>query len=186
MQPLVYRKYIPISIGIMSYIPELADGVLISPIENETFFIVHTPGTALRLRINELTRTLLTMIDGRRNVDELTHALNVNPSAFVSIQQVDQVIKQTLEPYGIVKSKNTLPFKDNVPYLRLRMTLLPGSIVSSIGKVLRVLIPAKPWLFIMFLTTVVTVIYVREISFTALTGFITPERVLGYFVFSIF
>jgi len=170
----------------MSYIPELADGVLISPIENETFFIVHAPGTALRLRINELTRTLLTMIDGKRNIAELTHALNVDPAAFVSIHQVDQVIKETLQPYGIVKSKKALAVTDHVPYLRLRMTLLPGSIVSSIGRVLHVLIPAKPWLFILFLMTVVTVIYVHEISFAALTGFITPERVLGYFIFSIF
>jgi len=170
----------------MSYIPELADGVLISPIENETFFIVHTPGTALRLRINELTRTLLTMIDGKRNVAELTQALNVDPAAFVSILQVDQVIRETLEPYGIVKSKKALPVSDNVPYLRLRMTLLPGFMVSSIGRVLRILIPAKPWLFILFLMTVITVIYVREISFAALTGFITPERILGYFIFSIF
>lgn len=170
----------------MSYIPELAQGVLISPIENETFFIVHTPGAALRLRVNELTRTLLTMIDGRRNVDELTHALNVDPAAFVSIQQVDQLIKETLEPYGIVKSKKALPVNDNVPYLRLRMTLLPGSVVSPIGRVLRVLIPNKPWVFILFLITVMTVIYVREISFAALTGFITPERVLEYFIFSVF
>ncbi len=170
----------------MSYIPELADGVLISPIENETFFIVHTPGTALRLRINELTRTLLTMIDGKRNVHELTHALNIDLAAFVSIRQVDQVIKETLEPYGIVKSKKALPVNDRVPYLRLRMTLLPGSIVSSIGRVLRVLIPAKPWPFILFLLAAITGIYLREISFTALTGFITPERILGYFIFSIF
>jgi putative peptide zinc metalloprotease protein len=126
------------------------------------------------------------MIDGKRNVDELTHALNVDPAAFVSIQQVDQVIKETLEPYGIVKSKKALPASDRVHYLRLRMTLLPGSIVSSIGRVLHVLIPAKPWPFILFLLAAITGIYLREISFTALTGFITPERILGYFVFSIF
>lgn len=170
----------------MSYIPELADGVLISPIENEAFFVVHTPGTAFRLRINELTRTLLTMIDGKRSVAELTHALNVDPAASVSIQQVDQVIRETLEPYGIVKSKNASPAKEKVPYLRLRMTLLPGAIVSPIGRVLRVLIPAKPWRFILLLLAALTGIYVREISFTAFTGFITPERILGYFIFSIF
>lgn len=170
----------------MEHIPELAEGILINQVENEVFYVVYQPETDFRLKVNELTRTLLALIDGKKNITELTRALNDRSGNEVSTQQINQLIKETLEPCGIIKSAIAIIPKDRAPYLRLRMTLIPGSIVSKIADALKFLLPNNPWPLILLLSGLVSMIYLFTLSIAGLTNFITPENILFYMPLSLF
>jgi putative peptide zinc metalloprotease protein len=169
------------------YIPELNGELEIEQIENDTCYFVHQASGDFRLRVNEQTRQLLLLINGQRNLQDLTYALNrQNKSAEISVQQVMKLIKETLQPCGIIKpgEEETLIRSRNT-YLNLRMNLLPSNVVSHISFLFRSLINKHIWLVLGLLVFALTLFYSLGITTSGLKNFAEPLSLFYYILFSI-
>jgi len=165
----------------MDYTPELEDDVFISQIENEPYSFVHQANYDVRLRVNAQTHYLLQLIDGEKTISELTTLVNNHFNQNISKQEIDRFIKNTLEPSGILKTSREIIKKERAPYLNLRMTLIPHSIVSKITRYFQFLFFDQLWYVIGTLLVALGVMYASTISFHDISHFITPAYILSYF-----
>src|SRR5687768_12448685 len=113
----------------MEYTPELSDSVFIAKIENDANYFVHQPCYDVRLKINAQTHFFLKLMDGEKTISELIILMNNHFNQNISKDEIDRLIKDTLEPNGIIKTNREVVKKDRAPYLTLRMTLVPHDIV---------------------------------------------------------
>ena len=170
----------------MDYTPELCADVFIAKIENDSHYFVHQQLYDLRLRVNAQTHYLIKLIDGKKSLSELTTLMNSHFNQNISKHEIDRFIKDTLEPYGIMKSNREMIKKEQASYLNLRMTLIPHSLVSKITRYLQFLFFDKIWHVIGILLTGLGIVYASTISFHAMSRFVTPAHIALYLPLAFF
>jgi putative peptide zinc metalloprotease protein len=122
-----------------SYIPELADALSITPFDSSTYLICVDSEKKSKLKISSASKILIDQIDGRKDIEEITHSFNQLSGSALSTESVIQIFRNQLLGYGVLKDDDDrkIRIKDN--YLKLRFTLFKEKTVQRM---------AAPFLFL--------------------------------------
>ena len=134
-------------------VPQLADGVQFHSFDSNTH-LVQQNHYGHQLRINEVTYRLLTLIDGRRNIAEITNIYNQDSSSSMAAEKIHGLLFEYFSKWGIVQTDNPVQKRSKDGYLMLRITLLPVTLLRYITPYFRFLFqPAFFWISIMCMST---------------------------------
>lgn len=148
-----------------SFVPSLTDDISFVKFNDSKYTVCIENGQSIKLNIGLATKILLDKIDGRRNVEELTHLLNDDLGTKFDVNDTLKVFKTQLIGYGIFHDDNGRKIKGMDNYLKLRFIILPANWVKVMASQLTFLFEKYMfWWSLLLGTLYVTGVYFSKLS----------------------
>ncbi len=125
------------------HIPRLVEDYSIIPYDKNVFTLCIEAVRPIKLNIDYHTKQLLELMDGKRNLEEITDQFNSGNSFDLTINDTVQIFKERIVGFGILEGDGVgkIKIKDN--YLRLRIVLFSTQLVTILASYLKFLFEEK-------------------------------------------
>jgi putative peptide zinc metalloprotease protein len=164
-------------------IPELSPFLAIYPSE-DNWYVIHEKNLGLHIKVNKLTYTLLSKVDGIRSISVLTNILNSDFEVEITPGDIYKILYGTLAENGIVLSNKPIT-KRRDGYLTLKIPIIKEKYVLKISHILVILFKPR-WFVYSFLTMFVflTITYCTFLDLKNVYHVITPLNIVLFFTYS--
>lgn len=142
------------------FVPVLADEISFVRFSNDKFTICFDSENDTKLNISSVTKRLLDKVDGQRNLEELTAALNYDLGTKFKTEDILTVFKRQLVGYGIFSEDDSRKVKGKDNYLKMRFVILRASLVTILAGKLTFLFEKR-----FFFTSLIVGVLYTSLSF---------------------
>ncbi|MBS1506532.1 MAG: site-2 protease family protein [Bacteroidetes bacterium] len=156
-------------------VPSLPTSIELLPFDKDSFLMVDS-AIDRKLLINELTKELIILIDGKKNIKDITSQLIKQGRQIDEIQVFNTV--KNLESFGLTNGEGVQ--KKNKPkYLTLSTVLIKEKYVSLVSGWLKFLFHPKVfWSVLLAAILLLAFLFVRDLTWSGIYDSIQPELFL--------
>jgi putative peptide zinc metalloprotease protein len=168
-------------------VPELSGQVTMHEVDSNTY-VVHQTEHDLRLKINAFTNRLLSLVDGKKNIHEITRIFNADSTKNIPAQDVYTLLYDgALATNGIIKSTAPIRTENTSSYLKFRIPLIKAKTVYRVSHLLGFLYtPRAFYLSAAILISAMAAVFATQLSLKSLYDVLTGRYILSLAVFSFF
>lgn len=131
-----------------SYTPRLSDNYSFVQFNRDVYTLCIDDIQPVKLNVNSITKDLLSQVDGKKTIEELTETFNKTQNLNFTTDEIINIFNKQLLGYGILEGDNTEKIIIKDDYLRLRFTLIPASVVRRITPLFKALFDKRVFTFL--------------------------------------
>jgi putative peptide zinc metalloprotease protein len=167
--------------------PELSSEITLDNVDSDSF-VVHQTEHNLRVKINLLTYNLLNIIDGKRNIVELTQVFNDTYQKKFLPKDIHSILYNGIfTTNGIIKSNAKIRIENSSSYLTFSFPLIKAKTVYKVSHIFGFLFnPRYFYLSAITMIFFMIIVFVTNLSVNSIYNGLTKQYMIYLVIFSLF